>query len=263
MDLPVQRSWFSVTRPSPAVVRITEPRCHRMVRANCFLVLGGERNLLVDSGMGVAPLREVLAAISSKPIVVFTTHTHIDHVGGHAELADHEILVHPLEAEALRQPGSRGLRFPRRSPEQIEALRRSGIELTEFMVDAVPNPGYDMEGYGRDPVEPSRLVEEGDAVDLGDRRFEVLHLPGHSPGSIGLWDAADGTLFTGDALYDGVIVDTGPGASVSAYLPTMERLKRLPARQVYGGHNDPMSRDRMIAVIDRYMASRTGRGGRS
>ncbi len=260
--MPVQQSWFAVTRPRPDVYRITEPRCHRMVRANCYLVLGSERNLLVDSGMGVAPLRPLLAELSAKPLTVFTTHTHIDHVGGHAELADLEILVHPLEADALRRPGPRGLRFPRRSPDQIEALRRSGIELSDFMVDAVPFAEYPMEEYGRAAVEPSRLVDEGDVVDLGDRRFDVLHLPGHSPGSIGLWDASDGTLVTGDALYDGVIVDTGPGASLSAYLPTMERLKRLPVRDVFGGHNDPMTRDRMVSVIDRYMASRTGRGGR-
>jgi hypothetical protein len=40
----------------------------------------------------------------------------------------------------------------------------------------------------------------------------------------------------------------------------MERLKRLPVQDVFGGHNDPMSRARMIAVIERYMASRSGRG---
>lgn len=258
----MQRAWFSVTRPSPGVYRITEPRCHRMVRANCYLVLGAERDLLVDTGMGVAPLRPLLAELSEKPLAVFTTHSHIDHVGGHDEFAGLDVLVHPLEADALRRPGPRGLRFPSRPPEQVEALRRSGIELTEFMVDAVPSADYDPDAYGRPSVEPSRLVDEGDIVDLGDRRFEVIHLPGHSPGSVGLWDARACHLFTGDALYDGVIVDTGPGASVSAYLPTMERLRRLPAREIFGGHNDPMTRERMIAVIDRYMASRTGRGGR-
>jgi glyoxylase-like metal-dependent hydrolase (beta-lactamase superfamily II) len=260
VDLPVQRSWFSVTQLRPDLYRITEPRCHRLVRANCFLLLGSERDLLVDSGMGVAPLRPLLAELSGRPLSVFTTHTHIDHVGGHPELADLDVLVHPLEADELRRPGTKGLRFPNRGREQIEALRRSGIELTEFMVDAVPHDDYDVDGYGRTPLEPSRLVDEGDVVDLGDRHLEVLHLPGHSPGSIGLWEPRTGSLFTGDAVYDGVIIDTGPGASVSAYLSTMERLKRLPVQEVFGGHNDPMPRSRMVAVIERYMASRSGRG---
>ncbi|MCU4179442.1 MBL fold metallo-hydrolase [Bosea sp. BH3] len=260
MELPVALSWFAVTRLRPDLYRITEPCCHRMVRANCFLLLGSERDLLIDTGMGVAPLRPIVASLSSRPLSVFTTHAHADHIGGHPEFADLDIFVHPLEADELRRPGVRGLRFPKRAPEQIESLRRAGIELTEFMVDAVPYPDYDIEGYGRDPVEPTRLVDEGDVVDLGDRRLEVLHVPGHSPGSIALWEEATGSLFTGDALYDGVIVDTGPGASISAYLPTMERLKRLPVTEVFGGHNDTMTRSRMITVIERYMASRSGRG---
>jgi glyoxylase-like metal-dependent hydrolase (beta-lactamase superfamily II) len=260
MEFPIQASWFSVTQLRSDLYRVTEPCCHRMVRANCFLVLGAERDLLVDTGMGVAPLRPLIAELSSRPLIVFTTHAHIDHVGGHPEFADLDILVHPLEADELRRPGSKGLRFAKRAPEQIEALRRSGIELPDYMVDAVPYADYDILGYGRDPVEPTRLVNDGDVIDLGDRRFEVLHLPGHSPGSVGLWEEETGSLFTGDALYDGVIVDTGPGASISAYLPTMERLKRMPVAQVFGGHNDPMTRGRMITVIERYMASRSGRG---
>lgn len=231
-----------------------------MVRANCFLIRGSERDLLVDTGMGIAPLRPLIATLSARPLSIFTTHAHSDHVGAHPEFADLDILVHRLEADELRRPGEKGLRFPKRSPEQIEALRRSGIELPEYMVDALPYADYDVEGYGRDPVEPTRLVDDADVVDLGNRRLEVLHLPGHSPGSIGLFDAAAGWLFTGDALYDGVIVDTGPGASISAYLLTMERLKRLAPVQVFGGHNDPMDRGRMITVIERYMASRSGRG---
>lgn len=260
MEWPIQSPWFTVTRLHSDLFRITEPHCHRMVRANCFLVLGSERDLLVDTGLGVAPLRPLVATLSSRPLIVLTTHSHSDHIGGHPEFADVDILVHPLEADELRRPGAKGLRFPKRAPEQIEALRRSGIELPDYMVDSVPYADYDVEGYGREAVEPTHYVDDGDLIDLGDRRFEVLHLPGHSPGSIGLWEEATGWLFTGDALYDGVIVDTGPGASVSAYLPTMERLKRLPATEVFGGHNDPMTRGRMITVIERYMASRSGRG---
>ena len=260
MKLPVQPAWFSVTQLRPGLYRITEPHCRRMVRANCFLVLGAERDLLIDSGMGVAPLRPIIARLSSRPLTVFTTHAHIDHVGSHPEFVGLDILVHPLEADELRRPGTKGLRFPARAPEQIEALRRAGIELPEYMVDAVPYADYDVHGYGRAAVSPTHLVEDGHVVDLGGQRLEVLHLPGHSPGSIGLWDDAAGSLFTGDALYDGVIVDTGPGASIPAYLLTMERLRRIPAAEVFGGHNDPMPRSRMVAVIEGYMASRSGEG---
>ena len=62
-------------------------------------------------------------------------------------------------------------------------------------------------------------MNEGDRIDLGDRAFSVLSLPGHTPGSIGLWDEADGTLFCGDAVYaEDPLIDQAPTSDVEAYL---------------------------------------------
>ncbi|HEY6735362.1 MAG TPA: MBL fold metallo-hydrolase [Roseiarcus sp.] len=255
-SLPVQDPWFEVTQLSPGLFRITEPRCHRWVRANSLLILGRNRDILVDSGMGVAALRPVVDRLSSRRRLVFTTHAHVDHVGSHPEFADCEILVHPVEADELARPGRQGLRFPKRSPEEIAELRRSGIEPSDFMLEAVPFAGYDLTTYRRAPVKPTRLVTEGDIVETGDREFEVLHLPGHSPGSIALWERSSGSLFSGDAIYDGVIVDNLPGSDVDVYRATMKRLAALPVAQVFGGHNAPITRTQMLDVIERYLASR-------
>jgi glyoxylase-like metal-dependent hydrolase (beta-lactamase superfamily II) len=54
-------------------------------------------------------------------------------------------------------------------------------------------------------------------VDLGDRTLTVLHLPGHSPGSIALFDENDGTLFSGDIIYDDVLLDYLPGGNTEQY----------------------------------------------
>lgn len=252
-NLLVQEPWFQVAQLAPDVFRITEPSCHRWVRANSFLILGRELDILVDSGMGVAALRPVLDRLSSRPRLVFTTHAHIDHVGSHPEFADCEILVHPAEADGLGRPGPQGLRFPKRS---AGVIANSGIEPSEFMVEAVPFAGYDLAAYRRAPVKPTRLVSEGDIVETGDREFEVLHLPGHSPGSIALWERSSASLFSGDAIYDGVIVDNLPGSDVEVYRTTMKRLAKLPVEQVFGGHNAPMTRTQMLDVVERYLASR-------
>ena len=187
---------------------------------------------------------------------MFTTHAHVDHVGSHPEFADCEILVHPAEADELARPGRQGLRFPKRSPEEIAELYRSGFEPSDFMLEAVPFAGYDLTTYRRAPVKPTRLVSEGDIVETGDREFEVLHLPGHSPGSIALWERSSGSLFSGDAIYDGVIVDNLPESDAEVYRATMKRLAELPVAQVFGGHNAPMTRTQMPGVIERYLASR-------
>ena len=257
-NLPVQDPWFQVTQLAPDLFRITEPRCHRWVRANSFLLLGRDRDILVDSGMGVAALRPVLDRLSSRTRFVFTTHAHIDHVGSHPELTNCEILAHPAEADELARPSQQGLRFPKRSAEEIAALRASGIEPSEFMLDAVPFAGFDLESYRRGPVKPTRLVSEGDVVETGDREFHVLHLPGHSPGSIALWEHSSGSLFSGDAIYDGVIVDNLSGSDVEVYRETMKRLAELPVAQVFGGHNAPMTRTQMLDVVEKYLALASG-----
>ena len=110
-------------------------------------------------------------------------------------------------------------------------------------------------GRGR-PTEPNRVVDEGDPIDIGSRRFEVLHLPGHSPGSIGLWEERTGTLFSGDAIYDGPLLDELPDSDVLAYVATMKRLRELPVTVVHGGHEPSFGRDRMRELVDGYLALR-------
>ena len=87
------------------------------------------------------------------------------------------------------------------------------------------------ESYCVLPAPATRTVEEGDVIDLGDRRFEVLHLPGHSPGSIGLWEAESGVLFSGDAIYDGPLLDELPGSDIPIYVATMKRLRRAAGQR--------------------------------
>ena len=95
--------------------------------------------------------------------------------------------------------------------------------------------------YGSDPIEahkPDRLLPDGDTLDLGSRTFDVVHLPGHSPGSIGLLDRSSGVLISGDSLQ-------GLGTSVQnlplifnpdAYARTMERAMSLQFEHLLMAH---------------------------
>jgi glyoxylase-like metal-dependent hydrolase (beta-lactamase superfamily II) len=104
---------------------------------------------------------------------------------------------------------------------------------------------------------PTRLIDEGDTVDLGDIAFEVMHLPGHSAGSIGLWEKKTGTLFSGDALYDGPLLDEIYGADINEYIRTMKRLRELPVQCVHAGHDPSFGKARMIELVDQYIQART------
>jgi glyoxylase-like metal-dependent hydrolase (beta-lactamase superfamily II) len=72
------------------------------------------------------------------------------------------------------------------SPESQARLAKAGYDIPGGLLTAVPHPGYRAAAHVVKGAEPTRVLAEGDLVDLGDRAFEMLHLPGHSPGSIGL-----------------------------------------------------------------------------
>jgi glyoxylase-like metal-dependent hydrolase (beta-lactamase superfamily II) len=101
-----------------------------------------------------------------------------------------------------------------------------------------------------------RALNEGDVIDLGNRALEVLHLPGHSPGSIALFDRAQDTLYSGDVVYDGELIDKALGCVPEEYATSMERLARLAPRLVHPGHYHSFDTQRMQALIIDYLAGR-------
>ena len=87
-------------------------------------------------------------------------------------------------------------------------------------------------------------------MDFGERHFEVIHTPGHSPGSIALWEAASGVLFSGHTVYDGPLVTDAWRSSLGDYdVRSMERLLALPVRAVHGGHFPSFGRERFHELI--------------
>ncbi len=81
-------------------------------------------------------------------------------------------------------------------------------------------------------------------------------LPGHSPGTIGLWDVDAGVLFSGDAVHDGPELDEVPGADIDAYVETMELLHDLPVEVVHAGHGPSFGRDRLRELTRGYLDGR-------
>lgn len=253
--LPIADRWFERRTVSPDLTLLTEPHVDPLLRCNIWHVRGRDRDLLVDTGLGVAPLRDAARDLFEKPLAAVATHTHLDHTGGMYEFA--ERWVHTLEADVLVR-GSDPLPLAEEDfPEQLrESLRSSGYEVPGGMLTAIPHEGYDPRAHRPMPAPPTRHLAGGDIVDLGDRSFEVLHLPGHSPGSIGLWDARARVLFSGDAIYDGALLDDLPGSNIPDYVATMKRLRELPVEVVHGGHEPSFGRERLVQLCNAYLALR-------
>jgi len=247
----VAERWFEHRTVDDGVVLITEPNVDPFLRANLFLVRGRDRDLLVDSGLGLASLREGVAELFERPVVAVATHRHFDHTGGLHEFD--EVVVHRDDADAVTNAeGFASLRIEDYPPEEL-----SGYEAPPSLLTALPRDGFDVASYAVTPVTPTRVVDDGDVVDVGDRRFEVLHLPGHTPGEIGLWEAETRTLFSGDCVYEsGVLLDDLPESDIPAYVRSMVRLRDLPVRIVHGGHDDSFGRERLLELIDEYERTR-------
>ncbi len=257
MTFPLADAWFDRRRIDDDITLLWEPHVIELMRCNIWHVRGRDRDLLVDTGMGVASLSAEIADIVDKPVLAVATHGHDDHVGSHHEFDD--VLAHRAESAALEGPLLQSLDIlDAWGPEAIEGLRRAGYEIDDSLfVNALP-AGVELETFGQQPTRATRLIDEGDTVDLGNRHFEVMHLPGHSPGSIGLWEQATGTLFSGDAIYDGPLLDELGHSDIDDYCATMRRLLELPVNVVHGGHDPSFGRDRMREIARDYLERRGG-----
>ena len=181
--------------------------------------------------------------LTGKPVIAIATHCHIDHVGSFHEFD--ERLGHVNEADAFASMAD-DLTF-----QHLFRTNAFGASIS-----ALPSPGFRLKDWSLRPAPLTQSLTDSDRIDLGDRTFTVLHLPGHSPGSIGLLDERDGLFFTGDAVYDDRLVDDIPGASVPDYLRTFARLKDLEFRVAHGGHGPSFTKARLAAIASDYFETR-------
>ncbi|MEE9588567.1 MAG: MBL fold metallo-hydrolase [Hyphomicrobiaceae bacterium] len=233
-------TWYETRRVGDDVTYIGEPFIKEFYRCNVWHVRGRDRDLLVDSGMGVVSLREHIPFVTEKRCIAVASHTHFDHIGCHHEFE--ERLIHPAEAELLAHP--------------TRANTFADPYVTDDIFTKLPPAPYSSTEYAVKAAPATRLVEDGNIIDLGDRHFEVVHTPGHSPGGIALWEAATEILFTGDIVYDGPLIEDIYPASADEYYGSMKRLLDFPVRVVHGGHYPSYDGARHREIIKAWLAQK-------
>lgn len=234
------RDWYRIRTLSDGVTWIDEPHIREFYRCNVWHVRGRDRDMLVDSGMGVVSLREWVPLVTERALEAVASHTHFDHIGCHHEFPCRS--CHAAEAAFLA------------APTRKNTLAEDYV--TDDIFTALPPEPYRSATYAVSAAPATRILEDGDVIDLGDRVFEVIHTPGHSPGGIALWEAASGILFSGDIVYDGELIE-GPSAEEQAqYLASMRRLLTLPVRVVHGGHFPSYSGARHREIVTQWLKSK-------
>jgi glyoxylase-like metal-dependent hydrolase (beta-lactamase superfamily II) len=223
------------------VFRVTQPLPWALDHVHCYAVADDDGWTLVDAGLGTPGTagrwQAALAELGSPRVGrIVLTHYHPDHVGASADLVEltgaDEVVQGELDAAlAARAWGDdQDLReFGRYMASQgmpSELAEASAADESRLAVQL---------------AEPTRLVREGDMVELGGEEFRILHLPGHADGHIALFGERSGRLFGGDVLLHDITPNVGRWSDsqpdpLGAYLKTLRRLGELSPRVVYPGH---------------------------
>jgi glyoxylase-like metal-dependent hydrolase (beta-lactamase superfamily II) len=238
----------------PGIFRISSTLGSRWLQQ--WIVRSGDSAVLCDTGIAgetvpqvIAPALAAVGIDTSALRTVVITHADVDHYGGNAELRglapEAEIVAHALDRPLIE------------SVERIER-ERYGWYRPHGMDYAPQNWAFIRAAAGPD-VGLDAAMAEGDIIELGDSTLEVLHLPGHSQGHIGLHHPATGTAVIGDAVMERGFPGTNgrtqvhPPAygDVDAYVGSIARLRELAPARLCTGHFPVMQGEDVTTFLDR------------
>ena len=222
-------NWFTLDKIDRSTYVISEYK--HWEQTHCYLLVGDECCLLIDTGLGVGDIGLIVNEITSKPVIAVPTHIHWDHIGGLKYF--NNFYVHSAESCWIT-----GL-FPLPLKTVREMVCRSA-ELPE---------NFDIENYQIFQGKPTKLLYGGEKIDIGGRIVEVIHTPGHSPGHMCFWEEERGLLFSGDLAYEGTLYANYPSTQPDKYLQSIEKVAMLSVKRLLPAHFSLQIRPQIMIQI--------------
>src|SRR5215472_7542753 len=220
----VSNAWFEVYKVAADTYAIYEP--HQSEEVISYLILGTQKAMLFDTGMGISDIKKIVGELTQLPIIVLNSHTHNDHVSGNWEFDT----IYSMDTDFSRQ-NAKG------------SVTDAQQEITPGEICGSLPKGFDPATYRTSPWKISRYIRDGEKIDLGGRIIEVIATPGHTPDAITLFDRANGLLFTGDTYYPATIWLYRAETNLDAYAKSIQKLAALQpqVQTVLGAHNIPVA----------------------
>lgn len=213
-----ERNWFETEKVDADTYVISEYK-HRE-ETHCYLLCGTARAVLIDTGLGVANIKDVVADLTALPVTVATTHSHWDHIGGHKYFAD--IAIHENEVSWVSG----------QFPLPLQAVKNNlTLKQCAFPAD------FKLDDYQIFKGRPTRVLHDGDILDLGNRILQVVHTPGHSPGHCCFYERDKGWLYSGDLIYKGCLDAFYPTTDPLAFMRSVEKVKALNLERIFPAHH--------------------------
>ncbi len=221
----VSEDWFEVYEIARNLFTFCETRHYE--NTTISLIIGPENAALIDTGCGIGNLREAVAELTDKPVIVINTHTHLDHLGSNRQFDEIAMFDHPL----TRRVAAEGVSH--------QIMQRE--MLAENLVTKPWPSHFVPRTFALPPFEVNRWLRDGDRLDVGGRDMEVIYTPGEAADHICLLDRVDRILFCGDILLHGPVWTHLEGGSLKELLASYKRLMAYFEEFDYlmPGHNQP------------------------
>jgi glyoxylase-like metal-dependent hydrolase (beta-lactamase superfamily II) len=238
-------------------IKVSLPR-NPLKTLNSYVVVGTERNLLIDLGFNrdecYADLSAGLRALQldMERTDIFLTHLHSDHSGLIHRVAREDTRIYMSRDDAKINSGF--LRDKLATWEKIErSYVKAGYALDEQIKTREANPAFSAAPAAYFETED---IDDGALIDLGGIVLQTVHTPGHTPGHMCLFDAERGVLFSGDHI----LFDITPNItewedldnSLGAYMESLKRVRRMPVRRTLTGHRE--NKGDFVTRIDEILA---------
>lgn len=209
--------WFQIDEIDDQTWVISEDG--HWEQPHCYLLAGTNRAILIDTGLGIGNLQEVVNQITQLPVFVVTTHVHWDHIGGHRFFE--AFAVHESEKGWIDG------QFP---------LPLSVVKQNLLKQPCCFPMGFNPGQYRIFQGTPTQILRDGDLLDLGGRVLSVIHTPGHSPGHCCFYEMQRQYLYSGDLIYLGTLDAFYPTTNPDDFFHSVKRLLDLPMKKILPGH---------------------------